>query len=273
MASIFRRKRRVTRNGRTFSASSRCWYVKYRDASGIERRIKGYPDKEATKHMAARLEKESALAAEGLTDRYKAHRARPLSQHLEDFRQSLLARGNTPKHVDMATARAQAIVTGCGFSTWRDISASRIQRYLADLRSGPHHLSAQTFNFYLQAVKQFCRWMVLDQRAPESPVAHLKGLNVKTDRRHDRRALEVDEVKRLLWATAKGQTRFCMTGPERAMLYRLAVESGLRANELRSLTVSSFDLKRCTVTVEAAYSKHRRQDILPLRPDTTVEVV
>jgi integrase len=52
------------------------------------------------------------------------------------------------------------------------------------------------------------------------------------------------------------------------MLYRLAVETGLRAKELQSLTVSSFDFENCTVTIEAAYSKHRRQDVLPLRPDT-----
>ena len=77
--------------------------------------------------------------------------------------------------------------------------------------------------------------MVQDNRASESPVAHLKGLNVKTDRRHDRRPLEVDEVRRLLEATRACRKRYGMTGPERAMVYRLAVETGLRANELRTL--------------------------------------
>jgi len=51
------------------------------------------------------------------------------------------------------------------------------------------------------------------------------------------------------------------------MLYRLAMETGLRAGELRSLTVSSFDLGNCTVTVEAAYSKRRRRDIQPIQTD------
>ena len=66
--------------------------------------------------------------------------------------------------------------------------------------------------------------------------------------------------------------RFGMSGVERAMLYRLAVESGLRANELRTLMVSSFDLDRCTVTVQAGYSKRKREDVLPLRPDTAAEL-
>jgi len=60
-----------------------------------------------------------------------------------------------------------------------------------------------------------------------------------------------------------------MTGPERAMLYHLAVGTGFRANELRNLTPESFDLDADppTVTVQAAYSKHRRKDVQPIRRD------
>jgi hypothetical protein len=59
------------------------------------------------------------------------------------------------------------------------------------------------------------------------------------------------------------------------MLYRLAVETGLRAAELASLTPASFhlaDLDAATVKVTAAYSKHRRDDVLPLRRDRAVAV-
>ena len=55
-----------------------------------------------------------------------------------------------------------------------------------------------------------------------------------------------------------------MTGPQRAVLYRLAAESGLRAGELSTLKVKSFDLDSGTVAVQAAYSKRRRQDILKI---------
>ena len=63
-------------------------------------------------------------------------------------------------------------------------------------------------------------------------------------------------------------------GEGQAMLYRLAVETGLRAGELRSLTRSSFDLdgNPPTVTVAAAYSKRRREDTLPLRPELAKEL-
>lgn len=58
-------------------------------------------------------------------------------------------------------------------------------------------------------------------------------------------------------------------GPERALIYRLAVLTGLRANEIRTLRKNSFELDGSppTVTVEAAFSKHRRQDIQPLHSE------
>ncbi len=59
-----------------------------------------------------------------------------------------------------------------------------------------------------------------------------------------------------------------MSGYERHLLYRFAAETGLRANEIRSLTVRGFDFDQLRVTVKAGHSKHRREDSLPLRADT-----
>jgi len=205
-------------------------------------------------------------------DRFKEHRKRPLLEHLHDWEQSLADKGNTACYVKMKVSRARRIIKGCAFHVWTDISASRIQKFVADLRSGQENISAQTHNFYLQAIQQFCRWMVKDSRAAESPIEHLGGLNVRTDRRHDRRALGPDEVRKLLEATKAAPVRFRMTGYQRALAYRLAIESGLRAREIRSLTVSSFDFDNCTVSLTAAYSKRRRQDELPLRRDTAKEL-
>jgi integrase len=129
-------------------------------------------------------------------------------------------------------------------------------------------ISAQTFNFHL-AVKQFCRWMVKHGRATANPVDALEPLNVKVDRRRDRRALTVDELCNLLHTTAAGPVRGRMTGAVRALLYRVAMETGLRSNELRTLTVRSFalDTPTPTVTVAAGNSKNRREDTLPIRPE------
>ena len=275
------------------------WYVEFRDHNDVLRRLSAFTSRSASDEFARNLTKlisyHSASGGQsdpsltrwltelpqrslaklveiGLVDRERVAVSKPLSDHLDDFIKSLEAKGCTDRHVALVTNRAKRVLDGCGFRFFSDITASKVMNYLHELRADTKDqrgISAQTFNFYLQAIKQFCRWMVKDRRASESPVAHLDGLNVRTDRRHDRRALSVEELRRLLESTRCGPTRKGMPGPQRAMLYRLAVETGLRAGELRSLTRASFQLDsdQPTVTVAAAYSKRRREDTLPLRPE------
>ena len=113
--------------------------------------------------------------------------------------------------------------------------------------------------------------MVRDRRVSESPIEHLECMNEKIDRRHDRRPLELDQIRRLLETTKERPERFGVTGYERAMLYRLAIETGLRANELRSLKKSSFDFDNLIVAVETGCTKNRKVAALPLRKDTAAE--
>ena len=115
-------------------------------------------------------------------------------------------------------------------------------------------------------LSKFTRWMVRDGRAAECPVQHLQMYNVRTDIRCDRRALTDDELRALLGAAASGPVNYGMSGPDRAMLYRLAVETGFRAAEIASLTPRSCDLSdEPVITVAAAYSKRRREDVQPIR--------
>ena len=280
------------------------WYVEFRDHNETSRRIPAFSSKSASLEMGRNLVKmvcyfkgtggqtdpsltrwlcdlpnkvRDKLISIGLVDPQRVAVSKPLPDHLYDFKKSLEAKECSIRHVELVTARTKRVIEGCGFRFFADISASKVMSYLHELRTDRKNkrgISAQTFNFYLQSIKQFCRWMIKDRRASESPVAHLEGLNVKTDRRRDRRALSVEELRKLLATTRSGPKRKNMTGPERAMLYRLAVETGLRAGELRSLTRSSFDLdgNPPTVTVAAAYSKRRREDTLPLRPELAKEL-
>ena len=132
----------------------------------------------------------------------------------------------------------------------------------------------QTFNFYLKAIQQFCRWVVCDGRASESSVEDLKCKTVRKviDEVHPRRVLEIDELRQLLEVAKAGPKRFGMTGYERYLLYRLTAETGLRAKELRSLKVCSFEFDNLIVRVSAVYTKNKREAVQPLRPDTAEEL-
>jgi integrase len=84
-----------------------------------------------------------------------------------------------------------------------------------------------------------------------------------------RRALTAKELTTLIQTTERAGEWEGIDGKERALIYRLATETGLRRNEIRSLTKDSFDLesKVPTVTVAATYSKRRKTDTLPLRSE------
>ncbi|MCI0462124.1 MAG: tyrosine-type recombinase/integrase [Gemmataceae bacterium] len=129
-----------------------------------------------------------------------------------------------------------------------------------------------TTNHYLTAVKGFTRWLVRDRRAPFDPLACLSVQNARADVRVERRTLTPEEFARLLAVARQGKKMRGLTGPEREVLYLLAARSGLRASELASLTPASFDFEDLTVTVQAAYSKHRRKDIQPLPRDVALVV-
>ena len=295
------------------------WYAVFVDFSESLRRLPLFTDRKASDELARKIDRLNSiraagdtippdlsryvetmppavrekLAAWGILSAQRAAAGRPLVDHVADWRAALVAKGNTERHAELVTSRARKAFDACRFRVWSDLSASKLQTHLAGLRADrkgdggkvARGISAQTFNFYLQAARQFCRWMVRDGRASESPLDHLQGLNVKTDRRHDRRAMTTDELRWFLDVTERGHVaagndgrpvatppvdRHDMAPAARAMLYRLAVETGLRAGELRSLTRGSFvlDVAAPGVTIAAAYAKNRRQDTLPMRPDT-----
>ncbi len=256
-------------DGKTLRRKSRKWYIEYVDGEGIPRRKAGFTDKSATIQLAAELERAAARRQSGLVDRFAEHRKRPLTVHLDEWHAALLHKGNTATHADLSRNRVRRIFTDCRFTFWPDMIASRVAAFISDLRGAG--TSIQSANHYLLAVKSFSRWMVRDGRALDSPLAHLQAANAEIDKRHERRALSADETRWLIdTADDKGIPDWRgISGPERAMLYRTAVETGLRAAELRSLTAGSFRLDDDppTVTVAAGYSKHRREDVLPIRSE------
>jgi integrase len=120
---------------------------------------------------------------------------------------------------------------------------------------------------YLVAIKSFCNWLVKDRRMADNPVAHLSRINARSDVRIKRRSATPEELARLIDMAERSERSIRgLTGPERAMLYRVASGTGFRADELASLTPASFDLQADppTITVAAAYSKRKREDIQPV---------
>ena len=296
MSMRVHRKHYTDRHGRSRTVSK--WYVEFSDHLGTTQQVPGFSDKAATRELGRRLEKLSALRAAGqppdpelsawiercssglrsrllrlrLVEPEQLAGSCPLKQHLEDFRDSLLAKGNTAGHAQQSYRRAKRVVDGCGFRYWTDVRPHGVETLLRDLREGG--LGRRTSNYLLQAARQFCRWMVSRGRAAEDPLRALKPLNADVEPRRQRQALSAADQRRLVEVTLRAPERHGMSGSERSMLYRLGLETGLRANELRQLRVRNFELDASPpqVHVHAADSKRRRHDTVPLRQETAADL-
>jgi integrase len=137
------------------------------------------------------------------------------------------------------------------------------------LEQHQHGHSICTTNQILTHAKSFFRWLVKDRRLAESPLTHLQGGNPRLDRRHDRRELTADELRRLLDAArASSRDYRGLTGWDRYHLYAVAAGTGFRASALASLMPESFDLAEMpSVTLAAKRNKSRVLKVQPLPRD------
>lgn len=264
MASIYKKTRDKGKK-------NACWYVNYTDHLGKRRTVKGFTDKRATEQMAAKLEHDVMLRKRGLLDpaqeREAEIRTSSLGHHLKEFEKSL--GNNTAKYTRQTMNRIRRVINGCGFETVSDLEVTAVETFVRN-HCKKEKLGPRTYNHYLQALDGFCNWMLLTRRIPRNPMMGLERLNVEVDIRRKRRALTAEEVIKLVQsARNSGEKIQCFDGETRARIYYLAYFTGLRRRELASLTPESFKLNapQPMVTVEAACSKHRKKDTLPLHPE------
>jgi len=257
-----------TPGARRVRIPSKRFYGTLTDAYGKRRQTPLCEDREAALTLLRRLQTEADRKRAVGVSRQDEELGRSLDELLTEYGNHLRAKANTERHVALTLTRITNLVNDTKARTLADVEASAIASTLAEWRGRKRKpISTSTSNHYARAVKGLTRWLWTERRTPADPLTPLRLLNAHVDRKHIRRAFTVDELKKLIHATqTSGKTLCGLTPTNRAMLYTLAVYTGLRASELASLTPASFDLTAKTVSVQAAYSKRRRNDTLPLHP-------
>ena len=264
MPSVFRPHywRTDPKTGKKTRKRYKTYRVKYRIAPGVHKTVAGYRDREASVEKGRKLEQRAAREREGIYDPFEEHEGTELAEHLRWFQKHLEARGNADGHIKPTIGRIKAIVAACDFTTISRISASKVDDYLARCRRAKD-FGATTSNYYLTAIKSFCRWLVLDRRTAINPLIHLRAITTDGKLSRVRRAATPQQFAKLITAARKSTNRRQLPGTDRAVVYMVAAYTGFRAAELASLTPESFDLDHRSVTVEAGYSKRRRRDTQP----------
>ena len=146
----------------------------------------------------------------------------------------------------------------------RTYSRDSVQQ-LTDLYAAD--LSVSTTNGYLFAFKGFTRWLLRNKRMGDDPLTAAKALNAKKCRRHKRRVLGGDEFQAFLAAGGGGAVFRGMTGSARGMIYLVAVNTGLRAQEIACLTPGHFSPDYSRLMLGANETKNGEDATIVLRKD------
>lgn len=253
MGTLFKRKERGGKSG--------YWYAQYKDHTGRRVRFNtGCKDKSNAQAILSERESQAAKQREGIIDQttesMKEQQSRPIIEHVNEMIQGMEAAGRSHVHVNLTRSDILRIIEFAKFSKLTDITAEEVNRF-AVTEKKERGKSNRTIGRYLTAIKQFTKWCVLTKRLLADPLATVKKPNPKDDRKLKRRMLLPTEWQWLHTATLNGPYRGGMTGEERCLLYRVAIETGLRAQELLGLTRGK--LHRGYLLVPSSMTKNKKE--------------
>lgn len=264
--NVFRRKRRKP-DGTLFATDT--YSARHRFAGdsrpttiSLHVTRKDVAEKKAREWVA----REERVRAGLIVDPVEAETAQePIAELVEEFRESLKARGLETDYVRKPVQRCRDLFKSLGWKRVADANALELRRRLE--RS---NWSATTRNHYLDAAMQFYRWLHRDGRIPRNPIGDVPRFKVAYTETYDRAAFTNDELVRLIDPQTDDKRRLY-----RADVYALMVFSGLRWVEAKRLQVRDIrrDAEGFAVFIPRGKDKANRGDVieLPRELDPVIE--
>jgi len=278
------------------------YYARYRDANGQMRDLAtGCRDETAARAVLADLVRRSELVKAGVItpteDAIASHQDVRLAEHVEAWLAHLEAKDVTKGRIKTNRQRFTQVAKDCRFARLTDLDGGQLEKWM--LRMATEGMSAGSRNGYREACVGFGNWAVRAKRLGENPFAYVPKADAKSDCRRKRRALSEEELVRLLDAARRRPLLEAMTirrgrhkgeplaevkpqrreqlerlGRERALIYKTLVLTGLRRNELASITVGQVELDgpHPHAVLHPSDEKNRQGSTIPLRADLVAEI-
>lgn len=269
------------------------YYATYRDGDNKVVTVStGCRERSAAEQFLARLEREAERVRSGVVTHAEVHRAKrmaePIGAHIDAY---LATMAGSKMHRQNTESYLRTLVEACGWNSLADMKRSDLETWLAAesrIVGEKPKRSARSRNAYQTALVSFCNWCVKSAKAmPENPFAQMSKASLEADPRRTRRALTVDEMRRLLEAARTAPERppsksrakpgaaplrpeVKLSGPERAELYIVLLGTGLRVGELAKLKVRDIrlDTRVPGIDLPAKVGKNKKRNVfLPLRRD------
>ena len=212
--------------------------------------------------IARKHEANVALRRDGVIDptldaiSQESHRT--IESHLMGYEAKFAAANRSVQYIRDTLCYIRSIAEHAGFTIAADINADGVNSYANELMEKGK--SARTVQANLTAIKGFTKWLTAHHKLPRDPLSSVKNPNPKADRRRERRMLLPEEWQWLQSTTRCGAARYGMTGQQRVLLYMTAIQTGLRAGELRSLTRGKLFLEadRPYIVCQAGNTKSKK---------------
>jgi hypothetical protein len=278
------------RRGKTYSApittgrdgkprirvEAKTYTAKYRDGLGVvHEHATGCRGKRAAEMVLAKLEEEAEKVKAGVLTSVESemskHRDTPLLEHVDEYITHQSAKGVNAQRVKSTKSRLLRLAEQCNLRRLTDISADALERWM--LEKAEHDdrtkkpMGAGARNGYRESAIGFGNWLVKKKRIPANPFSDVPKADANVDCRRKRRALNEDELRRLLdvarlrpvenamtirRGSNKGQLkanlrpevreRLERLGRERALIYKTMALTGLRKKELTTLMIGWLEL-------------------------------
>lgn len=219
------------------------------------------------------------LVAWGLIGERRMLARESLDQIARRWHDFMVNGGLAEAEARMRYRRVLNIIDGCDWRDCRDIDAEALLACIERWRRAgavPNYnrkatVSERTLKHYVDAMRQFSRWLVHRSYLSRDPLLQVRGRmrqpapGAVRSNMAERRPLAEDEQIRLLQAACAGPVRHHMTGAERVLLYRIALETGLRGSAIRRLLPG--DVTADGWLVAGGIAGNKASTPKPLRPD------
>ena len=277
--------------------TSKAYSARFRDHTGrVVERSTGCRDRQAAEQMLSRWEREQEQIRAGILDAGQLETARTsagsIEQPLDAYEQSLIARDVSEDYKANAKRGIRRLINDLGLVTLSDLRREKIEPWFANaIAKG---MTARTRNYYRESIVLFAKWLQEAGRIREHDLGKLPNADRRIDPRRQRRALTEYELGRL-FATARTRPlddartirrgkrkgtrggelqpqivkQLDDLGRERVLIYRTFVYTGLRLDELRTLTVAQLVLTPGVelIILESKNEKNSNGSTIPLRAD------
>lgn len=227
------------------------WRIQWVDGAGKLRTktLTKVTELKVAETILAKLEHQAALERSGYIDpadaKFQREGRRPINEHIDDWQEHLKASKPSPKYDVHESNLVRRVMKLAGAGRLLDIVPGDVKRAIANMprERGEGDVGLRQKNKALTACKMFCEQMRRDGKLRANPLTDVKGWNENTDKRRQHVAFDAELADAVIIA-ARHAPFVCegLTGPQRAMLYLTAFNTGFRKRTCGELTVSHLHL-------------------------------